>query len=100
MLRYDTAMRLRFWWVAVVFCVLPLHDAQAQLRGETYLTGLNDPIAFVQDPTDRSVQFVVQQGGRIRAIRNGSIEPVDFLNLTASVACCGERGLLGLAFTP
>jgi glucose/arabinose dehydrogenase len=80
-----------------LFTAIP---ASAQLQGQVYTSGLQAPIAFVQDPTDRSVQFVVQQGGRIRPVRNGAIQPVDFLNLSASVSCCGERGLLGLAFAP
>ena len=80
-----------------LFTAIP---ASAQLQGQVYTSGLQSPVAFVQDPTDRSVQLVVQQAGRIRAVRNGAIEPADFLNLAASISCCGERGLLGLAFAP
>jgi glucose/arabinose dehydrogenase len=54
----------------------------------------------VQDPTDPAVQFVVEQRGRIRAIRNGSVEGADFLDLTAVVRSGGEQGLLGLVFPP
>ncbi len=64
------------------------------------LSGLQSPVAFVQDPTDRDVQFVVEQRGRIRVVRNAAIVGTDFLNLTGAVSCCGERGLLGLAFAP
>ena len=64
------------------------------------MTGLQSPVAFVQDPTDRSLQLVVQQAGRIRVVRDGAIAGNDFLNLTSSVSCCGEQGLLGLAFAP
>lgn len=74
--------------------------AHAQLQGQVYASGFQSPVAFVQDPTDRTVQFVVQQAGRIRVVRNGTVLSTDFLNLTAAVACCGERGLLGLAFAP
>ncbi len=74
--------------------------AYAQLQGQSYASGLQSPVAFVQDPTDRSVQLVVEQRGRIRVVRNGSILGNDFLNLEGSVSCCGERGLLGLAFAP
>ena len=70
----------------------------AQLQGHVYASGFQSPVAFVQDPTDRTVQFVVQQAGRIRVVRNGTVLGTDFLNLTSDVACCGERGLLGLAF--
>ena len=44
------------------------------------------------------MQFVVQQGGLIRVIRNGVLQGTNFLNLTSSIAGGGERGLLGLAF--
>jgi hypothetical protein len=57
-------------------------------------------LAFVQDPSDRDVQYIVEQGGRIRVVRNGSLEVTDFLDITSAVASGGERGLLGLAFPP
>jgi glucose/arabinose dehydrogenase len=75
-------------------------DAAAQLRTRVHASGFTLPLAFVQDPTDPAVQFVVEQGGRIRVVRNGTVEPIDFLNLTASVRSGGEQGLLGLAFPP
>jgi glucose/arabinose dehydrogenase len=81
-------------------CMVAAREAGAQLRGQTYASGFSAPVAFVQDPTDRSIQFVVQQEGRIRVVRNGSILPVDFLDLTSSISAGGERGLLGLAFAP
>jgi hypothetical protein len=75
-------------------------EAQTPLRATQYATGFTAPVAFVQDPTDRTVQFVVEQGGRIRAVKNGVVLSPDFLNLTAAIASGGERGLLGLAFSP
>ena len=90
-------MRLAAAVCAVFLFVAP---ARAQLQGQVYASGLQSPVAFVQDPTDRSVQFVVQQGGRIRVVRSGTVLGNDFLNLTGAVSCCGERGLLGLAFAP
>jgi glucose/arabinose dehydrogenase len=33
-------------------------------------------------------------------IRNGVLQPTPFLDISALVQCCGERGLLGLAFSP
>jgi glucose/arabinose dehydrogenase len=74
--------------------------AQSGLRADVYATGFVSPVAIVQDPTDRSVQMVVQQGGRIRVVRGGTFLPVDFLNLTSEVLSGGEQGLLGLAFAP
>jgi glucose/arabinose dehydrogenase len=74
--------------------------AHAQLQGQVYASGFVSPVAFVQDPTDRTVQFIVQQTGRIRVVRNGTVLPTDFLNLTTSIKSGGEQGLLGLAFAP
>jgi glucose/arabinose dehydrogenase len=75
-------------------------NAAAQLRTQVYASGLTFPVAFVQDPVDRAVQYVVEQGGRIRALRNGSALGTDFLDLTRAVRSGGEQGLLGLAFAP
>jgi glucose/arabinose dehydrogenase len=70
------------------------------LRVQVYASGFNAPVAFVQDPTDRDVQFVVEQGGRIRVVRSGTVLAPDFLDLRGEISSGGERGLLGLAFAP
>lgn len=44
--------------------------------------------------------FIVQQGGQIRIIMNGSQLTTEFLDISNRLVCCGERGLLGLAFHP
>ena len=73
---------------------------QAQLTGRVHASGFTTPIAFVQDPVDRGVQFVVQQDGHIRVVRDGVVLAADFLDLSRATAAGGERGLLGLAFAP
>jgi len=75
-------------------------DALAQMRVRVHASGFSQPVAVVQDPTDPAVQFVVEQAGRIRALRNGAVQATDFLDLRSSVASGGERGLLGLVFPP
>ena len=97
-MRYDNPMR--FAAAACAFLLLVVRPAHAQLQGQVYASGFQSPVAFVQDPTDRTVQLVVQQGGRIRVVRNGAALGTDFLNLSGSVSTGGERGLLGLAFAP
>jgi glucose/arabinose dehydrogenase len=84
---------------ALAACTLPA-DAHAQLRTRVHASGFSTPVAFVQDPTDRAVQFVVQQDGHIRVIRNGVVLAADFLDLSRDAATGGERGVLGLAFAP
>ena len=86
--------------VAVAFTCGTAGNAQAQLRTRVHASGFALPLGFVQDPMDRTVQFVVQQGGRIRVVRNGTVQPADFLDLTRAVVAGGEQGLLGLAFAP
>lgn len=75
-------------------------QAAAPLRTIMYASGFATPLAFVQDPSDPAVQFVVEQGGRIRAMRNGTVLAPDFLDLRDSVLAGGEQGMLGLAFAP
>lgn len=85
----------------LVACVLALSvPASAQMRLVTYASGFTTPVAIAQDPTDPLVQFVAEQGGRIRAIRNGVVQATDFLDLRGKILSGGERGLLGLAFAP
>ena len=75
-------------------------NAFAQLRVVPYVSGLSAPVEFVQDPSSPSVQFVVEQGGRIRVIENGVLLPTPFLDVSGVISAGGERGLLGLAFSP
>jgi len=83
-----------------VVLVSTVQPAEAQLRAELLAGGLSQPVAFVQDPSQPSVQVVVQQGGRIRVIQNGVLLEQDYLDLTSQVLSGGEQGLLGLAFAP
>jgi glucose/arabinose dehydrogenase len=84
----------------VTTLTVSLRAEAQQLRARVYASGFTAPVAFVQDPTDREVQFVVEQGGRIRVVRGGTVLPADFLDLRGQIASGGERGLLGLAFAP
>lgn len=76
-------------------------QAASEVAARVHASGFSAPIAIVQDPTDRAVQFVAEQGGRIRVVQNGVVQPADFLTLTtATIATGGERGLLGMALAP
>jgi glucose/arabinose dehydrogenase len=63
-------------------------------------SGLDSPVDLKTAPGDRSRLFVVEQGGRIRILRNGQLAPQPFLDVAANISSGGERGLLGLAFHP
>jgi glucose/arabinose dehydrogenase len=84
--------------IAVAAALSLCTSAEAQLRARVYVSGLTNPLAFVQDPSDAAIQYIAQQGGLIRVVQNGSLLSTPFLNLTGSITSGGERGLLGLAF--
>ncbi|HVH57394.1 MAG TPA: PQQ-dependent sugar dehydrogenase [Vicinamibacterales bacterium] len=91
---------MRMVFLAVALTVVSIPDAAAQMRARIIASGFTQPLDLVQDPTDATVQFVVEQAGRIRAIRNDTLQATDFLDLRAVVRSGGEQGLLGLAFPP
>jgi glucose/arabinose dehydrogenase len=62
-------------------------------------TGLSSPV-FMTQPLDDGRIFVVEQGGRIRVIRDGVLQTTPFLNISTRVLSGGERGLLSVAFHP
>ena len=74
--------------------------AQTPLRSVLHSSGFSAPVAFVQDPTDRAVQFVVEQGGLIRTVRSGTVLSQPFLDVSSQISNASEQGLLGLAFAP
>ena len=91
----------RIFLVAVLALALVApSSAQPVVRARQFAAGFAAPVAFIQDPADRTVQFVVEQAGRIRTLRNGELQATDFLDIRSSVRAGGEQGLLGLAFPP
>jgi glucose/arabinose dehydrogenase len=60
--------------------------------------GFSRPVQVTHAGDGSGRLFVVEQEGNIRIIKNGVVLPTPFLNIQTSVLCCGERGLLGLAF--
>jgi len=93
------ALSARLVSVALV-AVATTGSAFAQVRAELVASGLTQPVALVQDPSDRTVQVVVQQDGRVRALKSGLLQSADYLDLRSVVRNSGEQGLLGLAFAP
>ncbi len=93
------ARRLSAWVVSLTVAIYPA-EAAAQIGAELLVTGLRNPVAVVADPADRSVLYVVEQGGLVRLVRHGSLVEAPFLDLRAAVRSGGEQGLLGLALAP
>jgi glucose/arabinose dehydrogenase len=72
----------------------------AQLRSAVIASGFANPVALVPDPVIPGVLYVVEQGGLVRIIRDGAVLPAPFIDLRSAVSFGGERGLLGMAFSP
>ena len=70
------------------------------LRLDEVASGLDEPLYVTAPPGDPSRLFVVEQTGRIRVVTGAVLRGAPFLDLSSAVSCCGERGLLGLAFHP
>ncbi|MEO2095165.1 MAG: PQQ-dependent sugar dehydrogenase [bacterium] len=63
-------------------------------------SGFSAPLYLTAPPGDTSRLFIVEQGGRIKIIKNGTLLSTPFINLDPLTNGSGERGLLGLAFHP
>jgi glucose/arabinose dehydrogenase len=84
----------------------PATTAVARPAGTSVRLGLTrigrfaSPV-YVDGPPGQSRRlFVVEQEGMIRVVRDGRTLPRPFLDIRDRVLCCGEQGLLSMAFAP
>jgi glucose/arabinose dehydrogenase len=80
-------------------------DAPARSSGKTgvglsKVGSFDQPLYVTAPPGDSSRLFVVEQTGRIRIVKNGKKLSTPFLDVSGKVSCCGEQGLLSMAFAP
>jgi glucose/arabinose dehydrogenase len=61
------------------------------VRRQTFITNAGDGSGRL---------FLVQQDGQIWIVKNNQILAQPFLDISQRVACCGEQGLLSVAFPP
>ncbi|HEU4761548.1 MAG TPA: PQQ-dependent sugar dehydrogenase, partial [Gemmatimonadales bacterium] len=66
---------------------------------EQVAKGLAFPLYLTAPPGDDRL-FVVEKGGRIRIVEDGTLRPDPFLDISSLVSGGSEQGLLGLAFHP
>jgi glucose/arabinose dehydrogenase len=64
------------------------------------LDGLAAPVQVTAPPGSRGVLYVVEQGGLVRVVKGGKLQPQPFLDVRSLTRAGGEQGLLGLAFAP
>ncbi|HEX8149367.1 MAG TPA: PQQ-dependent sugar dehydrogenase [Pyrinomonadaceae bacterium] len=64
----------------------------------TPVRGFSSPVGVGHAGDGSNRVFVVEQGGRIRVVKSGVLQPSAFLDISTRISAGGERGLLGLAF--
>ncbi len=99
-------LRVRVGLIAVAL-VLAGHTSTAVSESRVFEFGLElvadgfeQPVQVVDAGDGSGRLFVVEQPGRIRLVDDGQVVPEPFLDITTLVGCCGERGLLSVAFHP
>jgi glucose/arabinose dehydrogenase len=95
--------------IAILFAALTIASIAAPAPSEGAVTlglvswksGFSKPVAIANAGDGSGRIFVVEQAGRIRIVTSsGTLVTTPFLDIHAKVSCCGEQGLLGLAFHP
>jgi glucose/arabinose dehydrogenase len=113
-MRCGIALALTVAVLGVVACGSDSPDAPAQTTTTTTAAHaaaakgvrlkkvgtFDQPVAFAAPPQDPHRQYVVEQNGTIREIRDGKVLSRPFLDIRDRVVAGGEQGLLGLAFAP
>ncbi len=90
---------------SILVCALPL---LLQAQDDPFDSIFFDPVAIdltlpvsMAFPDDGSGwMFVVEQVGRVRLYDGLALQPTPFLDISDKVVCCGEDGLLDIAFHP
>lgn len=78
--------------------VEPTPAASVSISLTKIVAGLPHPIGLSVAPGDPRL-FVIGQAGQIVIVGDGKAAGT-FLDISGRMSCCGERGLLGLAFHP
>jgi glucose/arabinose dehydrogenase len=62
--------------------------------------GVPLPVSITHADDGSGRLYFVEQAGTIRIMQNQLLRATPFLDIHTLISCCGERGLLGLAFPP
>jgi glucose/arabinose dehydrogenase len=63
-------------------------------------SGLSFPLYLTAPPGDLNRLFIVEKTGGVRIVKDGTLLPGPFLDISGQVSGGAEQGLLGLAFPP
>ena len=96
----DTASAAPSGVVAPAATKAPVRLANLSLSLKEKWSGLSSPLYLTNAGDGSGRLFVVEQTGRIKVIVGGAVRSSPYLDLHKLVSTGGERGLLGLAFSP
>ena len=85
---------------ALVAAAVWSSSAAGALRLVSVAGGFEGPVHVASTASERGNLYVVEQRGVVRVVENGRVRSGSFLDIRGRVACCGEQGLLSLAFHP
>ncbi len=77
----------------------PLPDVEAVDVTLTEVAQLDAPIDLAVRPGDDAL-WIAERGGTVRAVRGGVVDPAPLIDLSGDISTDGERGLLGITFSP
>jgi glucose/arabinose dehydrogenase len=106
-MKFRTSLAIGILWSAALACegdggaTEPREDSPVHsgMGLETVVEGLDFPVWLTSPPDDPRL-FVVEKGGRVVIVADGSLVPTPFLDLRSQVSTGNEQGLLSLAFHP
>ncbi len=82
--------------------LLRFGEAQAavEIGAVPIVSGLASPVALAHAGDGSGRLFIVLQEGQVVIFDGNQLLATPFLDITSFVSCCGERGLLSVAFHP
>src|SRR4051812_9053023 len=83
---------------ALLLSAFSLSAQQPQVQLVRVISGLSQPVAITNAGDSRL--FITQQSGKIVIWDGTRVLPTPFIDLSSIISCCGERGLLSVAFHP
>lgn len=100
MLRHLTTRRALTAFACLLLAGSIAAPASSALRLAPVASGFSNPVHLASTPAHSGRLYVVEQGGVIRIVQGGQVQSTPFLDISDLVSCCGEQGLLSLAFHP
>jgi hypothetical protein len=87
--------------LATAACLAALAPAIGQAVPRLRQVGsFASPVYVAAAPGDKHRLYVVERGGRVRLVKDGTASAVPFLDISAKVDTTGAGGLLSIAFPP